>query len=109
MTYINIMEFIEALSFTKYVYEYIDDEEFSAMQWFLVSHPESGDLIPGSGGLRKLRWGAKGKGKRGGIRIIYYLVKKNKEIWLLSIFAKNELSDLPKEVLAQLRKEIQNV
>jgi mRNA-degrading endonuclease RelE of RelBE toxin-antitoxin system len=79
------------------------------MQWFLVSHPESGDLIPGSGGLRKLRWGAKGKGKRGGIRIIYYLVKKNKEIWLLSIFAKNELSDLPKEVLAQLRKEIQNV
>ena len=72
-------------------------------------HPQSGDLIPGGGGLRKLRWQAKGKGKRGGGRVIYYFVGKRDEIWLLSIFAKNELTDIPKEILAQLRKEIKHV
>jgi mRNA-degrading endonuclease RelE of RelBE toxin-antitoxin system len=102
------MEFIEATAFTKYVYDYIDEDEFSALQWFLVLHPQSGDLIPGGGGLRKLRWQAKGKGKRGGVRVIYYFVGKRDEIWLLSIYAKNELTDIPKDVLAQLRKEIEN-
>jgi mRNA-degrading endonuclease RelE of RelBE toxin-antitoxin system len=102
------MEFIETSAFTKYVYDYLDDVEFSALQWFLVLHPEFGDLMPGGGGLRKLRWQAKGKGKRGGARIIYYFVGKRDEIWLLSIYGKNELSDIPKEILAQLRKEIKN-
>ena len=102
------MEFIETSAFSKYVYDYLDDIEFSALQWFLVLHPQSGDLIPGGGGLRKLRWQAKGKGKRGGVRVIYYFVGKREEIWLLSIYAKNELSDIPKEILAQLRKEIKN-
>ncbi len=103
------MEFFEATAFTKHIYDYMDDEEFSTMQWFLVFNPESGDLINGGGGLRKLRWQAKGKGKRGGVRIIYYYVNKREEILLLSVFAKNELEDPPKVVLAQLRKEIKNV
>jgi mRNA-degrading endonuclease RelE of RelBE toxin-antitoxin system len=103
------MEFFEATAFTKHIYAYMDDEEFSTMQWFLVFNPEFGDLINGGGGLRKLRWQGKGKGKRGGVRIIYYYVNKREEILLLSVFAKNELEDLPKVVLAQLRKEIKNV
>ncbi len=103
------MEFIESSAFTKHVYNYLDDTEFSALQWFLCFHPESGNLIPGGGGLRKLRWQAKGKGKRSGVRVIYYFVGKRDEIWLLTIYAKNELVDIPKEILVQLRKEIKNV
>lgn len=102
------MEFIESSAFTKYVYDYMDDDDFSALQRFLIFSPEYGDLIPGGGGLRKLRWQAKGKGKRGGVRVIYYFVGKREEIWLLTIYAKNELTDIPKEILTQLKKEIKN-
>lgn len=102
------MEFIETSVFTKYIYDYMDDDDFSALQRFLMFHPEYGDLIPEGGGLRKLRWQGKGKGKRGGVRIIYYFVGKRDEIWLLTIYAKNELTDIPKAVLAHLRKEIKN-
>jgi len=102
------MEFVESSAFTKYVYEYINDDEFSALQLFLAHNPKAGDLIPAGGGLRKLRWKTKDKGKRGGIRVIYYFVGKRDEIWLLTIYAKNELTDIPKDVLMQLRKEIKN-
>jgi len=102
------MEFIESPSFTKYIYDYIDDDEFAALQWFLVNHPKAGDLIPQGGGIRKLRWQAKGRGKRGGIRVIYYFVGKREEIWFLSVYAKNELTDIPKDILVQLRKEVKN-
>ncbi len=102
------MEFIESVLFTKYVYNYISDDEYSSLQRFLSFHPKNGDLIPGGGGLRKIRWQAQGKGKRGGIRIIYYFVGKRDEIWFLSIYAKNELTDISKEILAQLKKEIKN-
>ena len=54
------MEFIEAPPFTKYVYSYLNDEEYAALQWQLALHPETGVLIPGSGGLRKIRWMIKG-------------------------------------------------
>jgi mRNA-degrading endonuclease RelE of RelBE toxin-antitoxin system len=66
------MEFIEASAFTKYIYTYLTDDEYFGMQSFLFNHPESGKIIPGSGGLRKLRWAMAGKGKSGGLRIIYY-------------------------------------
>ena len=103
------MEFFEATAFTRYIYDYMDDDEFSALQRFLIFNPEFGDVITGGGGIRKLRWQSKGKGKRGGVRIIYYYVKKREEILLLSVYGKNELDDLSKEILAQLRKEIKNV
>lgn len=64
------MEFIEAPLFTKLIYDYMDDIEYSALQTKLASKPETGDIIPGSGGVRKMRWSGKGKGKRGGLRII---------------------------------------
>ncbi len=103
------MEFIESHIFSRLVADYLSEEEYAALQWELALHPETGDLIKGSGGLRKVRWAsrAKGKGKRGGVRIIYYYKDKREQIWLLTIYAKNEVEDIPKEVLLRLKKEIE--
>ncbi len=100
------MEFIEAPYFSRKVGNYLSDDEYAALQWSLAFRPNSGPVIPGSGGLRKLRWGIKGQGKRSGIRIIYYWKKSDHEIWLLAIYAKNEITDLSHEVLRRLKKEI---
>jgi hypothetical protein len=70
-----------------------------------VLRPGAGDLIPGGGGLRKLRWKAKGRGKSGGYRVIYYWRNQQGEIWLLVIYAKNEEANIPAHTLRQLKKE----
>ncbi|MBI4378161.1 MAG: transcriptional regulator [Nitrospinae bacterium] len=101
------MEFIEAPLFTKLVYDYLNDTEYSALQIELASRPEAGDIIPGSGGVRKLRWSGKGKGKRGGLRIIYYWRNKKNEIWLLTVYAKTEAGNISVNVLRKIRKEIE--
>lgn len=72
--YNQIVIFIEATAFTKYVYTYLTDDEFLGLQSFLLRYPESGKIVPGSGGVRKLRWAMTGKGKSGGVRIIYYFI-----------------------------------
>jgi len=100
------MEFIESSIFQKYVYTYMDDDEYSALQWHLAQHPLAGDLIPRSGGLRKVRWRMQGSGKRGGARVIYYYRSKNNQIWLLTIYAKNEMENISTKVLELLRKEV---
>lgn len=66
-----MLSFIETKLFTKLVNEHLSDEEYARLQEVLIRDPETGDLIPGSGGIRKVRWGVKGRGKRGGIRVIY--------------------------------------
>ena len=76
MPYIGYVVFIEAPIFSKRVYDYLDEDEYAALQWTLAVRPETGKLIPGSGGLRKIRWSAKGQGKRGGARIIITFKKK---------------------------------
>ncbi|MBF0163249.1 MAG: type II toxin-antitoxin system RelE/ParE family toxin [Magnetococcales bacterium] len=98
--------FIEAPGFSKLVNDYLDDTEYAALQWTLVLHPQVGDVIPGSGGIRKVRWAGKGHGKRGGVRVIYYWRNQHGEIWLLSIYAKNEMDNIPDSVLRQLKQEI---
>ncbi len=100
------MIFIETSIFTKYIHDYLNDAEYSDFQWYLMQNPETGDLIPGSGGLRKVRWRAKGRGKRGGTRIIYYHKNEQGEIWLLTIYSKNEVENLTKEELKLLKKEL---
>ena len=72
MPYNLSMEFIEATLFTKYVYSYLTDDEYLGLQSYLLQHPESGKVVPGSGGVRKLRWAMTGTDKRGGVRVIYY-------------------------------------
>jgi hypothetical protein len=69
------MEFIEASIFTKYIYSYLTDDEYLGLQSYLLQFPESGKVVPGSGGVRKLRWAMSGAGKRGGVRVIYYFKK----------------------------------
>ena len=101
------MEFIEAPLFTRLIYDYMDDAEYSAFQIGLASRPEAGDIIPGSGGVRKIRWSGKGKGKRGGLRIIYYWRNKKNEIWLLTVYAKSEAENIPLSILREIRREIE--
>ncbi|MCJ7531744.1 MAG: type II toxin-antitoxin system RelE/ParE family toxin [Anaerolineales bacterium] len=66
------MEFIEATTFTKHIYEYLSEDEYLGLQSFLIQNPEVGKVVPGSGGVRKVRWAIAGKGKSGGVRVIYY-------------------------------------
>ncbi len=84
------------------------DAEFAEFQIFLIANPNTGKLIPGGEGLRKVRWRGKGRGKRGGVRIIYYFVVQRDTIWLLDIYGKNEKSDLTKnelKLLVQIKRE----
>ncbi|MCX6081620.1 MAG: type II toxin-antitoxin system RelE/ParE family toxin [Chloroflexi bacterium] len=103
------MEFIEASSFSKHIYEYLTDDEYSGLQSYLLQYPESGKVVPGSGGVRKVRWAMSGKGKSGGVRVIYYFKRQDDEIWLLTIYSKNEVENIPAHVLRQIAEEIRNV
>ena len=82
------------------------DDEYSKFQAYLAENPLIGNVIPASGGLRKLRWKAKSKGKRGGVRIIYYNLTTSGKICLMTIYAKNEMENLTKEDLLILRNEV---
>lgn len=103
-----MIEFIESPIFAKLVHNYMNDDEYAALQWELAIHPEAGDVIPGSGGIRKLRWAGSGRGKRGGYRILYYWQDRQGKIWLLTLYAKNEVSNIPARILKALKKEIEN-
>jgi len=99
--------FIESPLFGKLVYGYLSEEEYADLQWSLSLSPDVGDMIRGSGGVRKLRWAAKGKGKRGGVRVIYYWHDDKGEIWLLTIYAKNEADNIPTDVLKKIREQFE--
>ncbi|MBI4630994.1 MAG: type II toxin-antitoxin system RelE/ParE family toxin [Chloroflexi bacterium] len=103
------MEFIETSIFTKLIYSYLTDDEYLGLQIFLLKHPEDGNIVPGSGGVRKLRWGSSGKGKRGGVRVIYYFKKRDNEIWMLTIYGKSEVENIPAHILRQIAEEVKNV
>jgi hypothetical protein len=79
------------------------EEEVFEIIAFLAAEPAAGDLIPGTGGVRKLRWGVEGRGKRGGARIIYYFHSERMPVYLLAVFTKNERADLPPAERAALR------
>ena len=96
------MEFIETAIFSRIIYDLLDDDRYSDLQSDLIDNPNAGDVIPGSGGIRKIRWSAKGRGKRGGIRVIYYLMAESK-IYILYVYNKREKGDLTKDQIKMLR------
>jgi mRNA-degrading endonuclease RelE of RelBE toxin-antitoxin system len=103
-----VFTFVETALFTRLVEQYLSDDEYLKLQLALAENPERGPLIPGSGGVRKLRWAASGRGKRGGFRIIYYLRLRSGVIWMLTMYPKNVSDSIPAHVLRQIRKEIED-
>jgi hypothetical protein len=100
--------FIETKLFTRLVGEYLSDDEYRELQNALIGHPEAGDIVPGSGGVRKLRWRAAGRGKRGGYRVIYFAKLAQRVIWMLTMYPKNVAENIPAHVLRQIRKEVED-
>ncbi len=103
-----VFSFIETRLFTRLVQKYLDDNEYRELQGVLMDKPETGDIIPGSGGIRKLRWRAPGRGKRGGYRVIYLARIRQGVIWMLTMYPKNVADNIPTHVLRQIRKEVEN-
>ena len=101
-----MISFVETKLFTRLVQEFLSDDEYSKLQQALLANPEAGAVIPGSGGIRKLRWGLAGRGKRGGIRVIYYLRTRQGQIWMLTLYAKNVAENIPAHLLKQIKDEI---
>lgn len=98
------MIFIESPAFTADVKELLSDEEYAALQAYLAQRPDAGDLIVQTGGLRKVRWTAQGRGKRGGARVIYYHVVTLAQIRMILIYRKGIKDDLTPREKAVLRK-----
>lgn len=101
-----MIRFIETPVFTRQIVELLDDEEYARFQTALVLRPDLGDLIPGSGGLRKVRWSerGRGRGKRGGVRVIYYWYESGGLVYLLFGYSKTGRDDLTVEQKRALRK-----
>ena len=102
------MVFEEYAAFTRRMGDLLDDDDLAKVQALLLARPDAGKIIPKSGGLRKLRVAAKGHGKRGGARIIYYWVVARDRILLLDIYAKNDKEDLSAGELKMLRGLIED-
>ena len=100
--------FIETSVFERTLPYYLNDDEYAELQRYLIDNPEAGDIIPGSGGVRKLRWRIQGKGKRSGIRVIYYVRYRPVEFWMLALYAKSKQANIPAHIARQLREEFEN-
>ena len=101
------MVIVETSIFTRRVMELLPDDEYRELQATLVDRPDAGPVIPGGGGLRKIRWRASGHGKRGGARIIYYWATAQERILMLFIYAKNESDDLTPDQIKMLRQVVE--
>jgi hypothetical protein len=88
--------------------DYWEERERDEFAVWLAQSPEAGDVVPGSGGVRKVRWSRGGSGKRGGVRVVYFNRLANGEIWLLLIYSKSTLDNVPANVLKQLKREIED-
>jgi mRNA-degrading endonuclease RelE of RelBE toxin-antitoxin system len=90
------------------VLEYLGDDSYAELQGTLMRNPDAGQVIPGSGGVRKLRWVAPARGKRGGYRIIYFVRREPGVIWLLTMYPKNVAENIPAYVFRQIRTEVED-
>lgn len=101
------MVIIETEVFTELVTELMDDDEYSALQNYLAGNPKEGEVIQGTGGIRKLRWRYNKKGKRGGVRVIYYHADALHQLRMLLIYRKGEMDDLTSAQKKMLKKAVE--
>ncbi len=104
MAYNHLMfTFIELTSFSRVRDDYFDDDEFAEFQRQLASNPAAGAVIPETGGVRKIRWARAGGGKRGGLRVIYYVQDRLGRIWLMTVYAKSAQENIAVKTLLKLK------
>ena len=101
------MLFIESSAFSALLEDWLSDEEYRGLQSYLMERPDAGDIIRGSGGIRKLRWAAKGKGKSGGVRVIYYWARAPEQIYLLTMYGKSERADIDRATLKRIAAKLE--
>ena len=102
-----MFSFIETPLLSRLSQEYLTDQEYSKLHLELIRNPGAGAVIRGSGCVRKLRWAASGRGKRGGLRVIYYVRRPKSIIWMLTIYPKSATDSIPGHVLRQIREELE--
>jgi len=102
--YTLTMEIAETSIFTKEITRILTDDEYKELQNFLIEQPQSGAIIKGSGGLRKVRWKIKSRGKSGGIRTIYYYQAKSSLLLMIYVYEKSKTEDLTPKQIEMLRK-----
>jgi hypothetical protein len=105
---IKVFTFIESSVFQRLCSVYLDDDEYAELQQHMMQNPEAGELVRGSGGVRKLRWFRPGMGKRGGLRVIYFVQYQPNEFWMLSLYAKAKQENVPGHILKQLLEAFRN-
>ena len=105
--YSTVLTVAETAIFVRYAAEVWSDAEREAFISWIAANPSAGDVIPGSGGCRKVRWMRQGQGKRGGARVIYF-VESSQTIWLLIVYAKAKFDSLPAEFLAELKRGVED-
>jgi hypothetical protein len=103
------VEFIETPTFTRMITALLTDDEYWGLQNMLMENPERGEIIQGGGGIRKLRHAVQGRGKSGGIRVIYYWIKANDQIYMLVAYPKSKKDDLTDKETAVLRRYVKEL
>lgn len=104
MAYSMLPRFVETPVFSRQLYGLLSDDGYRTLQLALLLQPEQGTLIPETGGLRKLRWPLEGKGKRGGLRVIYYFYSTQSVIYMLFLYPKSQQEDLTPDQLKRLMR-----
>lgn len=94
--------------FTAAAKNYLDEDQLGELQEYIAKTPDRGDLIPGTGGMRKLRYAYDALGKRGGLRVIYYVREQEGHIWLIAVYGKNATENMESSTLEKVRIAIDN-
>ena len=103
------MVFVETSLFSKLLGDYLRDDEYRLLQNHLIEYPNAGDVIRGSGGVRKVRWASGGKGKSGGVRVIYYRAKADEQTFFLTLYGKGEKENLSAADLKRVVKLLEEL
>lgn len=105
---LRVLTIIETVKFQGIVELYLDYDSFTAFKNHLANHPDAGAVIPGSGGVRKIRWSRAGMGKRGGVRVIYFARLQHGELVLLTIYAKAKFDNIPSNIARAMKEAYEN-